>query len=899
MLRCQACSHEIPPDSRTCPVCGGTLPSIDEGATGNYEPKAQVFRSPPLEPPGPTEPRYSPGQILADRFRIVAALGKGGMGEVYRADDLRVGQPVALKFLPTSHVTDADHLARFQKEIRLARQVSHPNICRVYDVAEHDGQPFLIMEYIDGEDLAKLMRRVGRLSEEKASQIARELCTALAAVHDQGLLHRDLKPANVMLDGRGKVRLTDFGLATAVQDLSSTNMSCGTPQYMAPEQLAGEHVSTRSDLFGLGLVLYELFTGRAAFHGMDRSKALEKPSSLLKALDPQTEGAILHCLQQDPENRPRSAYEVLAELPGGDPLAAALALGNTPSPEAVANAPIEGTLRPWIAAVLLAALFLGIFVFAKLNDRTKLFRQVPLADAVPETLTLRAKQIAHSFGYADPPEGRASGYGEDRGLKQSPEQESPAGPKRRPTMYFWCRQSPLPLTNTAVVFAPGFVILPGWVKSMEPPMTVPGMTSLVLDLKGNLLEFRAIPAHQATEDRGTAATTDWSALFNAAGLDRTQFHETPDLRHTPPMYADVRRAWDGLDSVGSPIRVEAAAFQGKPVYFYNGPVDRADRLDLAQRYQPPFLGTVVAVLMIVAFTAGLLLAWRSIRQGRANVKGAWRLALFAFVMDLLAWVLLATHVRVFGEEIGTLCGTVGLALLGSGLLALWYLVLEPYVRRRWPWIMVGWNRLLAGRVGDPMVGRELLIGGLAGTALAILGQVHALLSTWLGQEPSGSLGIREDLLGHGLAVVVDAMLDALYGAMGKFFVMAIFIVILRRVAWGFAAAFCAIAFMMWAGALAAGLPEPPGGPLGLSVPFALGSTTILFATLLRFGLLAYISATVFYALLVCAPLTTDTSAWYWFSNLAVWLTLGGMAVFGFVVSLGGRRQLLKAMLGDN
>lgn len=873
--------------------------SQDREATGLYEPAGQLHRAAPSSDPAPNEPRYAPGQILADRYRIVAGLGKGGMGEVYRADDLRVGQPVALKFLPESSAADADQLARFQKEIRLARQVSHPNICRVYDVAEHAGQPFLIMEYIDGEDLANLLRRVGRLSEEKALQIARELCAALAAVHDLGLLHRDLKPANVMLDGRGKVRLTDFGLATAAGDLAATNVRCGTPQYMAPEQLAGAKVSARSDLFGLGLVLYELFTGLAAYHGIDRSHAPGKPSSHLKTMDPLVEQAILHCLQHDPDDRPRSAYEVLAELPGGDPLTAALALGNTPSPEAVANAAIEGSLRPWIAAALLVAVLLGVFGVARLNDLTRLFRQVPLADAAPEVLAHRARELVREFGYVELPKGSALGYAEDRPLTQSPKQDGPAGSIHGPTIYFWYRQSPLPLTNTAVIFVPGFVLLPGWVKPAEPPLTVPGMATVALDLKGNLLEFGAVPAQHLTERSGVAPTPDWSALFGAAGLDMTRFRVALDPRHTPPVYADSRQAWDGPDSTGSPVRVEAAAFQGRPVYFYSGPVDRADRLDRARRQQRQFAGVFVSILMTVAFTAGGLLAWRNVRQGRANLPGAWRLAIFAFALHLVAWALIATHVPVFADEVGIFCGLVGLALLDCSLLALWYLVLEPFVRRRWPWIMVGWNRLLAGRGRDPMVGRDLLIGGLAGVSVALLVHARALLSVWLEQKPPASLGIRVDLLGHGPAVVLNPLLDGLFGAMGKFFLMAVFVGVLRRVAWGFAAAFLANVFLTWTGAIAAGLPPLPGGPPVLSASFAVVSTAILFTALLRFGLLAYVSATACFAVLVCAPLTTDLSAWYRSSSLEVWLAVTGLGAYGFVVSLGGRRQFLKAFLGNS
>ena len=162
--------------------------------------------------------RFAPGDLVAERYRIVGLLGRGGMGEVYRADDLRLGQPVALKFLPATLARDPMQLARFHAEVRLARQVSHPNVCRVYDIGEADGRHFLSMEYVDGEDLASLLRRIGRLPQDKAVEIARQLCAGLAAAHERGVLHRDLKPANVMLDGRGQVRITDFGLAALADD---------------------------------------------------------------------------------------------------------------------------------------------------------------------------------------------------------------------------------------------------------------------------------------------------------------------------------------------------------------------------------------------------------------------------------------------------------------------------------------------------------------------------------------------------------------------------------------------------------------------------------------------------------------------------------------------------------
>src|SRR5262249_45285820 len=170
--------------------------------------------------PGGTTPfaagpsQFAPGAIVAGRYRLVALLGRGGMGEVYRADDLTLDQPVALKFLPEGVAATDARVAQFHNELRVARQVSHKNVCRLYDLSEADGRRFLTMEYVDGEDLSSSLRRFGRMPPDKAVQIARQLCAGIAAAHEKGVLHRDLKPANVMLDGNGDVRITDFGIAT-------------------------------------------------------------------------------------------------------------------------------------------------------------------------------------------------------------------------------------------------------------------------------------------------------------------------------------------------------------------------------------------------------------------------------------------------------------------------------------------------------------------------------------------------------------------------------------------------------------------------------------------------------------------------------------------------------------
>ncbi|HSO75569.1 MAG TPA: serine/threonine-protein kinase, partial [Blastocatellia bacterium] len=217
-------------------------------AEDNPEQQAAVVSSTSASPSN-SEGRFVTGSVLAGRYRIVSLLGRGGMGEVFKAEDLKLNQTVALKFLPEKIALDGGMLARFHNEVRIARQVAHPNVCRVYDIGEVEGLHFISMEFIDGEDLASLLRRIGHLPGVKAVEIARQICGGLAAAHEMGILHRDLKPANVMIDGRGKARITDFGLAVVSEELREEDVLAGTPAYMAPEQLTGKEVTQRSDIY--------------------------------------------------------------------------------------------------------------------------------------------------------------------------------------------------------------------------------------------------------------------------------------------------------------------------------------------------------------------------------------------------------------------------------------------------------------------------------------------------------------------------------------------------------------------------------------------------------------------------------------------------------------------------
>jgi serine/threonine protein kinase len=351
---CSECAKEVFPEDQFCRGCGKVLPKQPQDQTGPYVGAADAVHLQPESISGSSTPhvasetpRFLAGTIVAGRYRIIAALGRGGMGEVYRADDLTLGQSVALKFLPSALSSDPNWLARLRTEVRIARQVSHPHVCRVYDIGEAEGHVFLSMEFIDGEDLSSLLKKVGRLPEERGAMLARQICMGLAAAHEKGIIHRDLKPHNVMLDSRGQVRITDFGLAGFLAEIPGTDLRVGTPAYMAPEQLAGKGVSVHSDLFALGLILYELFTGKRPFKARNTQELARlyqentpsKPSSDGLMLAPAIENIIFRCLQHEPQNRLASALAVLACLPGGDPLREALAAGETPSPEQVADAP--------------------------------------------------------------------------------------------------------------------------------------------------------------------------------------------------------------------------------------------------------------------------------------------------------------------------------------------------------------------------------------------------------------------------------------------------------------------------------------------------------------------------------------------------------------------------------
>ena len=312
-VRCDTCGAEAPAGSRFCPSCGRPLVQAPEATT----PDETV-----LAGGGPAissdDESFDEGALLAGRYRIERQLGRGGMGVVYQARDERLGHAVALKCLPASLAREPRRLAQFHSEVRLARQISHPNVCRVYDIGEVGGHLFLSMELIEGRDLGAMLAAGRRFEEQEAIELTRQICAGLAAVHAQGVLHRDLKPANIMINAAGQAQLMDFGIAAAGGVDESERITEGTPAYMAPEQLAGEGLSERSDIYALGLVMYELFTGRRLMSGATLDALRQQHAAIARSLPAAPAGsageAIARCLARDPAQRPASAIDVASML---------------------------------------------------------------------------------------------------------------------------------------------------------------------------------------------------------------------------------------------------------------------------------------------------------------------------------------------------------------------------------------------------------------------------------------------------------------------------------------------------------------------------------------------------------------------------------------------------------
>lgn len=893
---------------RRAPGGNNTMPEPEDNRD-EWIPEETTPMTPSTTPSGASSSsqhgRFLPGTRFGKRYRIVGLLGRGGMGEVYRADDLELNQEVALKFLPAGLGRNEAALTLLRNEVRVARQVRHPNVCAVYDIGEVDGQYFVSMEYVDGEDLASLLRRIGRVPREKGTDIVEQLAAGLAAAHDKGVLHRDLKPANIMIDGKGRVRIMDFGLAGFTEELHGTREPAGTLSYMAPEHLEGQGVSMRSDVFSLGLLMYELLTGRRAFEGKTidklrdsyRNDQVQPPSTHVSDLDPAVDRTVMWCLEKDASRRPGSARSVAAALPSGDPLAAAIAAGETPSPEMLAAAGGRGGGRPSIAALGFLVVIAGFIAVALLNNKVTLFR-LAAPDKPPVVLADKAREILVEFGGTDDPVDRAYGMQYERGLMAEADRGDSAVGRwarmkdQRPTPYmFWYRQAPRELIAEDR--------LSGTVSSSDPSPLEEHTGRIFLDASGRLDGFRLVPAaleRDADMDSAAAAPADWGLFFEHAGLDISSFDEVMPIWR-PSYSVDERMAWDGVypEEPYRALRIEAGSYRGRPVYFQVFDLNtygwltgiEEESTSIANAMSRFFrqlklfiqIGIVIALFSIPGY-----LTFRNISLGRADVDSALLFGATGAILQLLSWTLSISHSVNPGVEVNIMISGVIQSVSIGVLLALGYIAAEPHLRRYWPDVLISWTRLSRGRLGDPLVARDILAGAVVGTCAIVLYKVALMAPTWFGAPMYRPETISiKTLLGGRLALGEFFTLNFLLIPWLLAVIILFFLLIRNRKAFAITGAFLLFAISV-NDADFGRLNDPAQAAIFVADLIAVIASIVGFV---RFGLLAVIVGWFFYIRLSTFPVTLDSSAWYSGTSTVLLLALAAIALYAAIMSARG------------
>ncbi len=865
-------------ESQTSPVRAGDLLA--------EKPAARAARQSNDE--NETPDALTTGQIFAGRYRIVAVLGAGGMGRVYRAEDLTLGETVALKLIHLQLAGNPVWTTLFKNEARTARSVTHPNVCRIHDIGEAEGTFFISMEYLDGEDLAGLLRRIGRLPTEKAIDVARQICLGLDAVHRAGVIHRDLKPANVMLDGRGVVKLTDFGLAVLPGQIGAQKLPAGTPAYMAPEQITGKDVSPRSDVYALGLVIYEILSGRRAAVGESIRDHLEfhvhgcppPLAEVIADINPEVEQVVMRCLAKAPEQRPRSCLEVAAALPGTDVLRMALEAGRTASPTLVALArptTLAVARRRWVSIGTVALLLLlaimrtaaeyswinpGAFPPAALDERAR---------SMMAGAGIVASDCLSGFADADTIRNAAvSIAGRDVGLTDFP---IPGRP------YFWrvCSDLRLPRRPSGVRFIASTESDLERASAMGAQRALtafdPQMESVLLVADPPLEHFR----NQA----GELSPDLQKALLEK--LLASQWGEATEIKEGRGTILGAT-GWVVYTGDSEPvIRADIAGRYGQVTLLVsrsnsNGGFARQQTGARFPRQE------VVLVWWRVLFTLSgvLALPWaiRAIRTGNVDRSDVVRIGLVAGSCQFLA-LLLETPSGATANELTSALSSALVASLGvAAVIGLCYAAVEPLARRHWPDTMITLRRLLSGHTSDQAVRGHILMGVAIGSAWALLVAGERALVSAIGWVPRPVLfGERIIQSGLGLRMSLSGYLESVPEVLFLGVLAMLLLVVLLRLTRSRAAAAGLTTLLL----LPLAMPQSAHPATGWLV-VGLGVVGVAVWVILRFGVLATVSALFVQSVLNRSLLTLDSSSWFFEDSIALFVVVLAVLWYGTRVS---------------